>query len=92
VTFGGGFINVDHVQYGQMAPIPEPESWALMADGLAGLAPGTPPRSCKQVSLTAALPAASLRFRPAAMPAQAVPARPCAGGPPDSTGLNADWL
>lgn len=36
---GNGYgIQVDHIQYGQMAPVPEPESWALMAAGLLGLA------------------------------------------------------
>ena len=37
VSFGGGFIDVDHIQYGQMAPVPEPGSWALMAGGLLGV-------------------------------------------------------
>lgn len=35
---GNGFgLQVDHIQYGQMAAVPEPGSWALMALGLAGL-------------------------------------------------------
>jgi len=35
-TSGG--IEVDHIQYGAMAPVPEPGSWALMAVGLGLLA------------------------------------------------------
>lgn len=34
VSFEGGWIDVDHVQYGQMATsVPEPGSWALMLGG-----------------------------------------------------------
>jgi hypothetical protein len=38
ISTSSGGIEVDHIQYGQMAAVPEPESWALMAVGLAGLA------------------------------------------------------
>ena len=49
VTFSGGVksifissslggIEVDHIQYGQMAAVPEPGAWALMAAGLGLLA------------------------------------------------------
>lgn len=38
ISTSNGGIEVDHIQYGQMAPVPEPESWALMAGGLALLA------------------------------------------------------
>lgn len=38
ITNSSGGIEVDHIQYGAMAPVPEPESWALMAAGLALLA------------------------------------------------------
>jgi len=49
VQFGGGIraisisnssggIEVDHIQYGQMAPVPEPETWAMMLVGAIGLA------------------------------------------------------
>jgi hypothetical protein len=31
----GGQIEVDHIQYGQMAAVPEPESWAMSLAGLA---------------------------------------------------------
>ena len=34
VSFGGGFIEVDHIQYGQMAPVPEPETYAMLLAGL----------------------------------------------------------
>jgi PEP-CTERM motif len=34
----GGQIEVDHIQYGQMAPVPEPESWAMLLAGLASVA------------------------------------------------------
>lgn len=38
ITNSSGGIEVDHIQYGQMAnPVPEPGSWALMAGGLLGL-------------------------------------------------------
>ena len=37
ISNSAGGIEVDHIQYGQMAPVPEPESWALMAAGLLGL-------------------------------------------------------
>lgn len=38
ISNSSGGIEVDHIQYGQMAPVPEPESWALMAAGLLGVA------------------------------------------------------
>ncbi|MCE4553644.1 PEP-CTERM sorting domain-containing protein [Roseateles cellulosilyticus] len=38
ITNDGGGIEIDHLQYGQMAPVPEPGTWALMAAGFAGLA------------------------------------------------------
>lgn len=38
ITNSSGGIEVDHLQYGAMAPVPEPGSWALMAAGLAGMA------------------------------------------------------
>lgn len=38
ITNSAGGIEVDHLQYGAMAPVPEPGSWALMAAGLAGMA------------------------------------------------------
>jgi len=41
ISNSSGGIEVDHIQYGQMgqtAPVPEPESWALMAAGLGLLA------------------------------------------------------
>jgi hypothetical protein len=34
----GGQIEVDHIQYGQMAAVPEPESWAMLLAGLASVA------------------------------------------------------
>jgi len=37
ISNSAGGIEVDHIQYGQMAPVPEPESCALMAAGLLGL-------------------------------------------------------
>ncbi|MEO3690710.1 PEP-CTERM sorting domain-containing protein [Roseateles paludis] len=36
ITNNSGGIEVDHIQFGQMAPVPEPGSWALMLAG-AGL-------------------------------------------------------
>ena len=38
ISTSAGGIEVDHIQYGQMAPVPEPGSWALMGAGLLGLA------------------------------------------------------
>lgn len=38
ISNNGGGIEVDHIQYGQMAAVPEPGSWALMGAGLLGLA------------------------------------------------------
>ena len=38
ISNSAGGIEVDHIQYGAMAPVPEPGSWALMAAGLGLLA------------------------------------------------------
>lgn len=38
ISNSGGGIEVDHIQYGQMAAIPEPGAWALLAAGLGVLA------------------------------------------------------
>ena len=38
VSNSGGGIELDHIQYGAMVPIPEPGSWALMLLGMAGVA------------------------------------------------------
>ncbi|MFY8086023.1 MAG: PEP-CTERM sorting domain-containing protein [Rubrivivax sp.] len=38
ISNSSGGIEVDHIQYGQMAPVPEPAAWALMAAGLLGIA------------------------------------------------------
>jgi len=35
VNSGGGGIEIDHLQYGGTAPVPEPASWALMLGGAA---------------------------------------------------------
>jgi hypothetical protein len=34
VMFNGGWTYIDHVQYGQMAPVPEPETYAMLLAGL----------------------------------------------------------
>lgn len=38
ISTSSGGIEVDHIQYGAMSPVPEPGSWALLAAGLAGMA------------------------------------------------------
>jgi MYXO-CTERM domain-containing protein len=38
ISNSAGGIEVDHLQYGQMAPVPDPASWALMTAGLLGIA------------------------------------------------------
>lgn len=37
ISNDSGGIEVDHIQYGQMAPVPEPAGWGLMAAGLLGM-------------------------------------------------------
>ncbi|MCX2864048.1 PEP-CTERM sorting domain-containing protein [Paucibacter sp. PLA-PC-4] len=38
ISNSAGGIEVDHIQYGQRAPVPEPAAWALMTAGLLGIA------------------------------------------------------
>jgi PEP-CTERM motif len=45
----GGGIELDHIQYGQMAPVPEPETYAMLLAGLGLMATVARRRSSKSV-------------------------------------------